>query len=262
MAKSSLKNLSIIGINNSYNIDVEDVFNAHLPFCDLFGNEDRIYEEFISPWQSLNWDNRKKEVYHKEVINEATRKELLNLADGKRKARAKKLTTKYKGVTEQGYIEFETTSQYTPKKVYKQLIRLDDVKDIHVLKGFKKQDVVRLLLSGDLSIYCSCPDFLYRGYKYMAYNMDYGIFKENRFPKVRNPDLQGSICKHLIAVMAVIMFNRDKISFDLYNSDYMKRRLGNKSINRLRKVKQAERRAKSKWQGIGKFRKNKKQART
>ena len=49
----------------------------------------------------------------------------------------------------------------------------------------------------------NCPAFLYWGFKYKAWKDGYGILKEKRRPVVRNPQLQGFVCKHIFNVLSV-----------------------------------------------------------
>lgn len=61
--------------------------------------------------------------------------------------------------------------------------------------------VNRCLNSSKTRVSCSCPDFTYR-YTYKATKDDYNFgFKEDRFPSKRNPELTGSVCKHLLGVL-------------------------------------------------------------
>lgn len=256
----TLKNLLQKGTRDSFNLDLEDILNEeYLPFSFLIDkNRDaRYYEDFLTKYQAIAFDNRYdkllKEGKSLQSINEATKKELLSGAESKRKARAKKLTTTYKGVNNDGCIEFVTNSQYTPNKKYQQKIKLNDVKDIKALKDFKKSEITRLLLDGDLSVYCSCEDFLYKGYKYMAWNMGYGLDKENRFPKIKNPNLEGTICKHLIAVLSVMSFNNNKITTDLFKTKVVGSLRDKKSSNLSKlRSKEALIKHKNRWNGLGK----------
>lgn len=256
--RMSSKNLLLRDTKNSFSLDLGDVLGEHLPFSFLIDTyrDARYYEDFMTKYQAIAFDGRYdkylKEGYTLKEINEATKKELLQGADSARKKRAKKLITKYVGVNNDGCVEFLTNSQYTPNKKYQQLIKLNDVKDIGALKEFKKSEITRLLLNGDLSVYCSCEDFLYKGYKYMAWNMGYGLDKENRFPKIKNPRLEGTICKHLIAVLTVIMFNNAKISSDLFKSRVVgkMRTKGNTNLSKLREKEVISKR--SHWKGLGK----------
>nr|DAS88477.1 MAG TPA: hypothetical protein [Bacteriophage sp.] len=254
------KNLLRRGTNDSFSLDLEDVLNEeHLPFSFLIDkNRDaRYYEDFLTKYQAIAFDNKYnrliKEGHDIQTINEATKKELLSGAEFKRKQRAKKLTTTYKGVNNDGCLEFITNSQYTPNRKYQQKIKLNDIKDINALKDFKKSEITRLLLNGDLSVYCSCEDFLYKGYKYMAWNMGYGLDKENRFPKIKNPNLEGTICKHLIAVLSVMTFNNNRITTDLFKSKAVgsMRDKGSSNLSTLKR-EEAFVKHKERWHGLGK----------
>jgi len=59
----------------------------------------------------------------------------------------------------------------------------------------------------------NCPAYLYWGYKYIASQLDYiKDSPESRTPKIRNPKLEGSVCKHLAAVLEVLPFHIGKVS--------------------------------------------------
>lgn len=224
----NVKGLYRRGMSNSYRINLEELLNdtKALPFSYLISeNKERYFEDFVNESQARNWKIKKSEKSKNIIpINEATRKELLDGADKARKARAKNLTTRYRGVTHaRGWIAFETSSQYTPGKKYTQYIKLNEAKDMKYFKEFKKSDIIRLFLTGDLSVYCNCPDFKYFGFKYMGTQMGYSIFKENRFPKIRNPKLEGTVCKHLICVLSVLNNNWMSIAKDMKNSKFFKK---------------------------------------
>lgn len=59
----------------------------------------------------------------------------------------------------------------------------------------------------------------------MAYNLGYGIQKETRFPKIRNPQLEGSVCKHLIVVLKVVQMNWSSIARDMSKSKFFRRKM-------------------------------------
>ena len=223
----NVKGLSRKGTAICYDIDLGEMLSdsTSLPFNYMLSKDKDIYfEDFLNESQIRNFYRKKQQ---KEVVplNEATGKELLKNADYARKQRAKKLTTRYAGVTNSnGWIRFVTNSQYTPGKKYIQYVKLAEAKDMKYFKDFNKRDIVRLFLSGDLQVYCSCPDFKYHGFKYMGYQMGYGLFKENRFPKVRNPNLEGSVCKHLICVLSVLGTNWTSIAKDMQKTKFFKRK--------------------------------------
>lgn len=224
------ENLLPKGMVNSYNgdiiCDMEELLEGEksLPvdFLVDYSNKEHYYEDFLHESSARQFDMniRKKKPVKMVPINEMTQKEILRGADYKRRARAKKLTTKYIGVTpKKGWIKFMTYSQYLPGVKYIQYIELKEAKDIKYFKEFKKQDIIRLFMQGDIRIFCQCPDFRYR-FSYMTYQMGYGLKKENRFPKIVNPNLEGSCCKHLIVVLSSLMFNWSKIAKDMRKTKF------------------------------------------
>lgn len=218
MLKKNSENYSLIGIHNSFDIDLEDVLkDKHLPFSYLIDEniDSYLYDEI----------DRKREIIENNrivPINEATRKQILTMADKARIARAKKMTTVYNGVRKtSGLIQFTTNSQTLRYKKYTQLIKLKEAKDMKAFKEFKERDIVRLFLSGDLQVNCTCKDFKYR-YKYLAWHKGFGLYNEKRFPSIRNNQLKGSICKHLIVVLTVINNNWMKIARDMTKTPYFR----------------------------------------
>lgn len=66
-----------------------------------------------------------------------------------------------------------------------------------------------VIMNGDIKIYCTCPSWIYGGYKYMASQLDYAFYDtELRFPKVRNPKLQGTLCKHAYIVLKALPYQK------------------------------------------------------
>ncbi len=157
-------------------------------------------------------------------VFEAGWRELRNDTEFKRLQRSKKLNTRYMGVMNtRGWITFQTKSQFVRGRNYSQFIKLLDMKDIDSVKDLKKREIMRLMLAGDLAVHCTCPDFKYRK-KYMAYQIGYGIYREDRFPKIRNPKLEGSVCKHLAVVLSAFMMNWTKIYRDMARTKYFQSR--------------------------------------
>ena len=66
----------------------------------------------------------------------------------------------------------------------------------------------------DIHIRCTCPAELYWGYRFLGTEMKYlyGIPREKRFPKIRNPELKGTVCKHEDAVLQFILRNKDLLT--------------------------------------------------
>ena len=86
---------------------------------------------------------------------------------------------------------------------YQLKLRVDDYTKVSRLKGTVKEKL-DLALDGDVSLFCSCPSFRYNGYMYMADQLAYGIKNQELFPGIRNPELRGTVCKHLYQLMETI----------------------------------------------------------
>ncbi len=177
---------------------------------------------------SLNGNifNRRLSSLH--PVWEETWRQIRSGADRPRIGRSKKIKASYyRGILNtKGWIKFETHSQYIVGKMYTQYIKMLDIKDLEDMKEFTEKDIIRVMLQGDIKVYCSCKDFHYKGFKYMGHQMGWGIYREDRFPKIRNPKLEGTVCKHLLKVFEVYMLNWSKISKDMKKSKYFRKRWG------------------------------------
>lgn len=156
-------------------------------------------------------------------IDELTLKDLKQGAEQKviDRARDHNLATQYQGVTRGGIVEYETTARTTKgKKTWKQEVKLLDLSEAieaSKMDNMSEQDIVNLAVFGDIAVHCNCPAFLYFGYQYMAWQMDYGIYKQNQKPDKRNPDRSGTVCKHLYNVFTVMPMHISRIAKDLKN---------------------------------------------
>lgn len=217
---------------NSFSVDIDELLDSEkLSFLiDKSVKRGFYYMDFIS--ESKIASARKalsvnvKESQEIVPINEMTAKEIRAGADKARlqRSRDKRIICRFQGVTNaRGWIKFDVTSQYTVGKHYTVYIKLKEASDMKYFKEFKKQDIIRLFLSGDLQIYCSCPDFRYR-YRHMAWSMGYGLFKELRYPHTANPGLVGSTCKHCLATLQVLNLNWMSISKAMQKSTFFKRK--------------------------------------
>jgi hypothetical protein len=69
-------------------------------------------------------------------------------------------------------------------------------------------EAARLLLWGaNLRVHCGCPAYLFWGYNYILTQKDAAIVPETRFPTIRNPNLRGIACKHLVRTLKVLPFH-------------------------------------------------------
>lgn len=69
-------------------------------------------------------------------------------------------------------------------------------------------EAARLLLwGGNVRVHCGCPSFSFWGFNYITTQLDAAIVPETRYPHIRNPDLKGITCKHLIRTLKVLPFH-------------------------------------------------------
>jgi len=65
------------------------------------------------------------------------------------------------------------------------------------------------IMQGDIRCSCTCPSWIYSGAKYIGTQLGYAYGgKETRFPRIKNPQLKGSICKHLFVVLKALPFQK------------------------------------------------------
>jgi hypothetical protein len=113
-------------------------------------------------------------------------------------------------------VELRTRSEhYTKNRLwYRQWVLLKDFKVIARDKDISLEDAVEYSIeNGDVNVRCSCPSFLYHGFSYMGDQLGYlyGLPREKRFPKIRNPTLQNSSCKHLHLALEYLLSHRGKV---------------------------------------------------
>lgn len=56
------------------------------------------------------------------------------------------------------------------------------------------------LLNSALKVECNCPAFQYWGSHYILHQLDTALTPEDRFPEIRDPNLEHVACKHLVSV--------------------------------------------------------------
>ena len=87
--------------------------------------------------------------------------------------------------------------------------------------NLKQEDILRkALIDGNVRLHCTCESFQYEGYNYISTVKDYGLRKELRFPKIKNPELKGSLCKHLSSVCVKAPLFLKSIALDLQKKNY------------------------------------------
>jgi len=159
-------------------------------------------------------------------IDELTRKDLVADVDKWTKDKAKLVRqARYLGITEDYTVFFRVPSVTTqPPRNYVVKISLLDYAEVAEDEDMTVRDKVRLALAGDVKISCNCPAYLYWGYKYILTQLDTNEDRdEHRFPKIRNPKLQGVMCKHCYSAISVLPMNWNSIARDIEQGKFLRR---------------------------------------
>jgi hypothetical protein len=125
---------------------------------------------------------------------------------------------------------FEIKSSHYGQKVkgggtnitkYKIFILFEDFYTIGKDKDIDFEDAIDYAINfSDWHCRCTCPAAQFWGYNFIGTKLRYlyGVPRENRFPKIRNPGLKGTICKHTDKVIQWILKHKDIVAklFALY----------------------------------------------
>lgn len=159
-------------------------------------------------------------------LDELTRKDIVLDVDTWTKDKAKKVRgVTYLGITEDYTVFFRVNSvTANPPTTYLVKIKLVDYEEIAEDENLTVREKVRLAIAGDLQISCTCPAYLYWGYKYILTQIDTNESDpEHRFPKIRNPKLQGVVCKHCYVALQAFPFNWTSIARDVSQGKFLRR---------------------------------------
>ena len=165
---------------------------------------------------------------------EETNKQIRNKAwpSVARRVRGQNLKVTYLGVTKEGKVRFKCTSGTTPGKFWFQEVIFKDLEvGLQILREnptVTQKSIISLIQSGDLLLHCNDPSYKYY-FQYVATKGGYSIRPERRYPKKRNPQLTGSVCKHLLAVLSVLPLYTNSIVRDfrkvgILDADWEKKR--------------------------------------
>lgn len=171
-------------------------------------------------------------IKEKNPIYSFTAKELLDARDGNFIHHDKYTSELTEPELEYAYcntLKFSIKSSDYGKKVkggtnitkYKVFVLFEDFYTIGSDKDIDFEDAIDYAINfGDIHVRCTCPAAQFWGYNYEATAMRYlyGVPRENRFPKIRNPNLQGTICKHADKVLQWVLKHKDIVAkmFALY----------------------------------------------
>lgn len=124
-------------------------------------------------------------------------KEVTNKSDIRSRIKSKKEQIKAKFYKVDGDTLLYTVNSSKKDKQYLVKIQLLDLSN-------NKLSSLKSVLDGNLKISCTCPAFLYQGYKYISYKKQVGIDKETRAPNIKNPNQIGLACKHILVALEQI----------------------------------------------------------
>ena len=223
--------------------DVRDTDDEDEPSVTTFNPVEGGYKKYIrTNYESLGldtmigmWDGELRETYTDitdsqvdfliesnliGILGEKSYKDLRRDAPNYLRTRDKSRKTpgsKFQSINDKNICHFKTPSHTKPGVVYDEWVRLVDLEElIQKFSGTKKPlEIIRMALEGNIEIHCTCPAWKYWGFQHIGTRDDYAIEKEPRFPKVRNPQLLGSVCKHLDNVLFILPFQNTKIYKDL-----------------------------------------------
>lgn len=145
----------------------------------------------------------------------------------KTKKRAKRLGTHYRGITKTSIVKFfvesETTKGVTWWRNYARINDLSIIKSLtEIDHETLKEKILDLIKESDIDLVCGCPSSTYWGYRFIRSKVDSVIgWKEHRYPKVRNPDLQGFCCKHEAKTLYMLPYVAEDIAKDIRNWEFI-----------------------------------------
>lgn len=157
------------------------------------------------------------------LLKEFTRKDIVNATDLNTRSKSKKVNgVYYSGITRDYTIVFKVRSATTPGLQYINKIQMLEYPEIAGEEDLSVRDKVRLAIAGDLRIRCSCPAFKYWGYEYITTEL--GIHKgqdQTIYPHIRNPRLEGVVCKHLYRSLSALPFNIMSVVSDIMHDRFI-----------------------------------------
>lgn len=139
----------------------------------------------------------------------------------KTKMRAKRLQTYYRGITKTSIVMFFVQSETTEGVIWwRNYARINDLTILQSLRDLEIRTlwhrIADVIAESDIDLICGCPSSTYWGYRFIRSKVDSVIgWKEHRYPKVRNPDLEGFCCKHEAKTLYMLPYNALEIAWNI-----------------------------------------------
>lgn len=142
-------------------------------------------------------------------INESTREEFLRDTDLRSETKAKRVASDLIAI--QGKTLIYKSKSVDSSRFWTQLVLAP------IQPKMTKFGVNKNLSQGNLMVNCDCPAFKWWGYAYITTSMRaiYPGKEVTIYPKIRNPRLVGTVCKHLISVFQRMRIDGDLIYYTL-----------------------------------------------
>jgi len=143
--------------------------------------------------------------------------------------RSRATHTVYQGINLNVTIVFLTTAVTTQgRDFWTEWIQIPELIDEidslqHKSHGEVVERIITTMVETPLKMFCSCPAFQYWGYRYITqmYASCLGRFTERRFPSVRNPNLEGVMCKHLTHCLYLLPLYAQSLSRDIREQRFL-----------------------------------------
>lgn len=117
---------------------------------------------------------------------------------------------------DQGIFKFFVPNKHNGWFTY---VMFDDWSEQLCDQSVNAPELARLLLwGGNIKVHCPCPAFKFWGHQYIQTTRDSAIIPEIRYPRIRNPQLKGGCCKHLIRTLKVLPFHLGTMAREIKDS--------------------------------------------
>lgn len=155
-------------------------------------------------------------------IDELTRNDLFQDVESKVKKRSLVLDKPiYLGVTNNYIVQMQVNSA-TGSGSYLVKIKLVEYPSLIREEDITTEEKVRLSLAGDMEIHCSCPAFLYWGYDYITTQVSTNVHgTQYMYPSIRNPKLEGVMCKHCYKAFKMFGSYWKRIAKDIDTNNFI-----------------------------------------
>ena len=159
-------------------------------------------------------------------LREITMRQLRIGVDGKILKRAEPVVSRLVSLSPDGVATFFSSSITTwPGKrdawtQHVQMLGWDEALSMEKEATF--MDRANIAIFGDVKVSCDDPSFLYAGYRYILTQLgalyepgadwEGNTGPEERYPKVRNPNVEGVVCKHLSNALYIMTMGVAKVA--------------------------------------------------